>query len=210
MPQHTSRALRLTENERKTLEMAIHGTPIDRMAEVLHQSPIMLRRHLDHGLGKLEMWSLRAAPVTNHRAPGDGEVRPREASMVVARMIRATGNAWTCFAVAAMPVDPKSPDVTKMATEVSRMIRRNVRQNDVVVKWSRISWVVFLPRTTLEQAESVTGRLKLWNNAICHPLLIHAQQPTNEESFLDTATRCHQELISHYVSQDLWSSFPPY
>jgi hypothetical protein len=210
MPQHTSWMPRLTENERKTLEMAIHGTPMNRMAEVLNQSPKMVQRYLDHGLGKLEMWSLEVAPVTNHRAPAESEVRPHEASRIVARIIRATGNAWTCFALAAMPVDPQSPDVNRLTTEISRLIHHNTRQSDVVVKWSRISWVVFLPRTTLEQAEAVTMRLKLWSNPASHPLLISAEQPKNQESFADAATRCHQELINHYVSQDLWSSYSPW
>lgn len=189
--------------------MLIRGAPMDRMVETLHQSPRMLQRYLDHGLGKLEMWSLQTAPVTNHRAPAESDVRPREAERIVARIIRSTGNAWTCFAVAAMPVDPKSADVSNTTTEISRVNRQNVRQSDVVVKWSRISWVVFLPRTTREQAEAVTRRLKLWDNNLCGPWLVHVQQPRFQEYFIDTATRCHQDLIGHYVSQDFWSSFSP-
>lgn len=207
MPQHTSWTPRLTDNEKKTLEMAIRGTPMDRMATMLHLSPRMMQRYLDRGLGKLELWSLQAAPVTNHRAPAEADVRPREADRIIARIIRATGNAWTCFAVAMLPADPKSPDLDRMTAQVSHLIHQNIRQTDVVVKWSRISWVVFLPRTTLEQGQAVTKRLKRWDTTGDRTLLLSVQQPQGQESFSDTAILCHQALINRYISQDFLASF---
>lgn len=208
MPNYADWTPRLTNNERKTLEMAIRGMSIDHMAEEFRQSPRMLQRYLDHGLGKLELWSLQAAPVKNHRVPAAGDVRPREGEKMVARLIRTTGEAWTCFAVAAMPADPQSSNVDALVVNVSRMIHGNIRIGDVVIKWSRFSWVVFLPRTTLEQAKAVTLRIKHCSQEGGRTLLFATEQPKNHESFIDTAARCHQTLIGHHVSQEAGVLFP--
>lgn len=207
MPQQQSRLLRLTENERKTIEMAIHGHSMQGMGEILHQSPRLMQRYLDKGLGKLEMWALEAAPVKNHRAPGELDVRPREGERMVARLIRATGESWTCLAIAAIPVNSQSPQVDTMTAEMSHVIHQNVREGDVVIKWSRISWVIFLPRTTLVEADLVMNRLQPLHHVLCESVMIGAGEPQGHEPFIDAAARCHQAVISHYVSHDLWPSF---
>lgn len=104
--------------------MAIHGTPMDRMAGRLHQSPAMMRRYRHQA----RLWSLKAIPVTTLRAPTEADVR-----RIVARLIHSTLPAWTRFSLAALPADPKS-DVNRMAAAISHMIHQNIRHSDVVVR----------------------------------------------------------------------------
>lgn len=195
----------LTPKERQTLELAIQGMPVDRMAAAMNQSPKVVERYIHQGLGKLEAWGHEVAPGPSHNSPYERELgflRPREAERRIARMVSDLGDRWACVVLLGIPDHTKVPDSGEEIEAVSRHIHRSTRRSDVVMKWSATEWVIFLPWVTPEQADLIVRRLK-HGQATPWPIFTGSQYGDSAASFPEVANRCHHELISQYVHKDL-------
>lgn len=197
---------RLTAKERRILEMAIQGASLDSISATLNQSPKVIGRCMHEGIKKLESWTAEAAPGPQFHSRAEqslGFFPPRDAERRIDRVIRNGGSPWACIVVLCMPPDRKETTSESMIEGLSRHIANVVRRSDIVTKWSKTEWVIFLPSITREQSEAVVKRLhqnvpSLW------PLAIRANHhDLNNVSFVEVATACHRQVMAEWVNRDL-------
>lgn len=210
MRRASNRLPRLTPKEREVLGMAIQDMSVDEMAQALGQPPKLIGRHIQQGIGKLEMWASNVLPSSRHNSTIEdswGFLNPREAESDIRRLTRQAGHQWACIVVLMMPPDPKIHDMADAILAMSCHVRRCVRQSDIVTKWGDMEWIIFLPSINPDQAEIVVHRLKQ-GIPRDRSVGIAAWPGSESESFNHVAMRGHRELIRHYVNHN-FSSWEP-
>ncbi|PSR20089.1 MAG: hypothetical protein C7B45_16600 [Sulfobacillus acidophilus] len=206
MTPHKELKPHLTPKERHTLELAIQGMSVEKIASNLQQSPKVVERYIHRGLQKLESWSYDAAPGPSFRSSQErqwGILPPRAAERRIARILREEPHDWGCVVVLGIS-EPRHRVNTQAVENVTRHIHRSTRVTDIVTKWSMAEWVIFLAHVSEMQSEMIVHRLEQ-SDALGFPVFVAVQHAPASASFHEVAMKCHQDLLRRYVNYDMAS-----